>query len=217
VAPSRRKPDLKPDDTFHHVTGTDAPGMMDSAVRTNYPPGDLAMWIFILAELLVFAVFFSAYAFTRAHHVELFNTYQQTLDSNAAMINTLALITSSYFVMRAVAAIRQDRVQQCIRWIVAAILMGVLFIAIKSGEYAHHYANGVNLRTNTFYMFYLSLTFFHYMHVLMGMIILGAVAVKARNGSYSAREHTGVETGASYWHMVDIVWLILFPLVYIMR
>ena len=66
-------------------------------------------------------------------------------------------------------------------------------------------------------MFYLSLTFFHYMHVLMGMIILGAVAIKANNGSYSAREHTGVETGASYWHMVDIVWLILFPLVYIMR
>jgi len=186
-------------------------------VEKNYPPGDLAIWIFILAELLVFAVFFSAYAFTRAQHVELFNTYQQTLDTNAAMINTLALITSSYFVMRAVAAIRKNRQQQCVSWIVAAILMGVLFIVIKSGEYAHHYANGINLRTNTFYMFYLSLTFFHYMHVLMGMIILGAVAVKAHNGSYSAREHTGVETGASYWHMVDIVWLILFPLVYIMR
>ena len=186
-------------------------------MKHDYPPGDLAIWIFILAELLVFAVFFSAYAFTRAHHVELFNTYQRTLDTNAAMINTLALITSSYFVMRAVAAIREDKVKLCFRWTIAAILMGVLFIAIKSGEYAHHYANGVNLRTNTFYMFYLSLTFFHYMHVLMGMIILGAVAVKAGKGASSADDHTGVETGASYWHMVDIVWLILFPLVYIMR
>jgi nitric oxide reductase NorE protein len=191
--------------------------MTASGSTGNYPPGDLAIWIFILAELLVFAVFFTAYAFTRANHVELFNTYQQTLDTNAAMINTLALITSSYFVMRAVAAIRQDKVQHCVRWIVAAILMGVIFIAIKSGEYANHYAGGVNLRTNTFYMFYLSLTFFHYMHVLMGMVILGAVAVKAGNGHYSASEHTGVETGASYWHMVDIVWLLLFPLVYIMR
>jgi nitric oxide reductase NorE protein len=108
-------------------------------------------------------------------------------------------------------------VRQCIRWIVAAMMMGVLFIVIKSGEYTHHYEAGINLRTNTFYMFYLSLTFFHYMHVLMGMIILGAVAFKANNGGYSAREHTGVETGASYWHMVDIVWLVLFPLVYIMH
>jgi nitric oxide reductase NorE protein len=55
------------------------------------------------------------------------------------------------------------------------------------------------------------------MHVIMGMVILAAVALKARRGGYSASEHTGVETGASYWHMVDLVWLILFPLVYVMR
>ena len=191
--------------------------MKEPDTPRNHPPGDLAIWIFILAELLVFAVFFSAYAFTRANHVELFDTYQRTLNTNAALVNTLALITSSYFVMRAVAAIREDKAQHCIRWLLAAILMGVLFIAVKSGEYAHHYADGVNLRTNTFYMFYLSLTFFHFMHVLMGMVILGAVAVKARNGAYSAAEHTGVDTGASYWHMVDMVWLILFPLVYVMH
>lgn len=70
--------------------------------RKTYPPGDLAMWIFILAELLVFALFFAAYAFTRANNVELFNTYQRTLDTNSALINTLALITGSYFVVRAV-------------------------------------------------------------------------------------------------------------------
>jgi len=76
---------------------------------------------------------------------------------------------------------------------------------------------GVTLRTNDFYLFYISLTFFHFMHVIMGMVILAAVALKARRGGYSANEHTGVETGASYWHMVDLVWLILFPLVYVMH
>ena len=182
-----------------------------------YPPGDLALWIFILAELLVFAVFFSAYAFTRASHVELFNTYQLTLDTNSALINTLALITSSYFVMRAVAAIRADRSQRCFQWLLAAILMGFIFLVVKSGEYVHHYEQGVNIRTNLFYMFYLSLTFFHFMHVIMGMVILAAVAIKAKQGGYNANEHTGVESGASYWHMVDIVWLVLFPLIYIMR
>lgn len=182
-----------------------------------YPPGDLALWVFILAELLVFAVFFSAYAFTRAGHVELFNTFQQTLDTNAALVNTLALITSSYFVMRAVAAIREGRQQHSLRWLLAAMLMGFVFLGVKSGEYVHHFEHGINLRTNLFYMFYLSLTFFHFMHVIMGMIILAAVAFKMKQGAYSKEEHTGVESGASYWHMVDIVWLVLFPLVYIMH
>ncbi len=183
----------------------------------RYPPGDLAIWIFILAELLVFAVFFAAYAFTRMNNVELFNEYQLHLDREAALINTLALITSSYFVVRAVAAIRDDNNRLCVRWLSAALGMGGIFLLVKGSEYAHHFGQGINLSTNTFYMFYLSLTFFHFMHVIMGMVILAAVAVKAKNGDYSATQHTGVETGASYWHMVDLVWLILFPLVYVMR
>ncbi len=189
----------------------------DLALARRYPPGDLAIWIFILAELSVFAAFFAAYAFARMGNPELFDTYQATLDRGAALINTLALITSSYFVVRAVAAIRVDDPKGCVRWLVAAIAMGVLFIVVKSGEYAHHFGAGINLSTNTFYMFYLSLTFFHFMHVILGMVILAAVALKARAGGYSAAEHTGVETGASYWHMVDLVWLILFPLVYVMH
>ena len=187
------------------------------AGERRYPPGDLAIWIFILAELSVFAIFFAAYAFTRMGNPELFDTYQQTLDRRAALINTLALITSSYFVVRSVAAIRQDDSSGCVRWLLAALAMGLLFLVVKSAEYAHHLGQGINLSTNDFYMFYLSLTFFHFMHVILGMVILAAVALKARSGGYSAAEHTGVETGASYWHMVDLVWLILFPLVYVMR
>lgn len=186
-------------------------------VPARYPPGDLAIWIFILAELLVFAVFFAAYAFTRMNNVELFDQYQATLDRNSALINTLALITSSYFVVRAVAAVRADDARGCERWLWAAVGMGVIFLVVKGAEYAHHFGAGMTLSTNTFYMFYLSLTFFHFMHVILGMVILAAVAVKARRGGYSAAEHTGVETGASYWHMVDLVWLILFPLVYVMK
>ena len=102
-------------------------------------------------------------------------------------------------------------------WLLGALAMGALFLVVKILEYAHHFAQGVTLSTNTFYMFYLSLTFFHFMHVVLGMVILAAVALKAGRGGYSKEEHTGVETGASYWHMVDLVWLILFPLVYVMR
>ncbi len=180
-------------------------------------PGDLAIWIFILAELLVFGVLFLSYAFTRSGDVALFNASQLTLDRIGGAINTLALITSSYFVVRAVNAIRSDRADHCARWLIAAIGMGGLFLAVKTAEFTGKFAAGIGLSTNTFYMFYLSMTFFHYMHVILGMVILGYILWKTRNGGYSAAEHTGIESGASYWHMVDLVWIVLFPLVYVIR
>lgn len=190
-----------------------------SAIRSPQqgPPGDLAIWIFILAELLVFAVLFVVYAVARRNNIELFALHQLQLDRVAGLANTLLLITSSYFVVRAVAAIREGRARLCSHWLWAAFFLGALFLLIKGLEYQHHFSMGVTLRSNTFYLYYISLTFFHFMHVIMGMVILAAVALKARRGGYSEREHTGVETGASYWHMVDLVWLILFPLVYVMH
>ncbi len=196
---------------------TQSPALAVATERQDSPPGDLAIWIFIFAELVAFGVFFLAYAFTRANHVELFNHYQLHLDRTAGLINTLTLIISSWLVVRAVAAIRVGDSKGCVRWLWGAIALGGLFVVVKLSEYAVHIGDGITLSTNTFYMFYLSLTFFHFMHVLMGMVILAAVALKAARGGYSVEEHTGVETGASYWHMVDLVWLILFPLIYVMR
>lgn len=181
------------------------------------PPGDLAIWFFIFAELLAFGVFFVAYAFARAHNVELFNESQQHLNRLSGAINTLVLITSSYFMVRAVAAIKQGYSSLCARWIASAIGLGFVFLAIKMAEFHEKFSAGISLSTNTFYMFYLSLTLFHFMHVILGMVILAAVMVKAQRGGYSAANHTGVETGASYWHMVDLLWIILFPLVYVIR
>lgn len=180
-------------------------------------PGDFAIWIFILAEMLAFGLLFVAYAFARAGEVELFNASQATLDRTAGAINTLVLITSSYFIVRAVTAIRQGLSKICAAWLGGAFLLGGVFVAIKMMEYADKLADGITLSTNTFYMFYLSLTFFHFMHVLMGMIILAFVIAKAWRGGYSSRDYIGVETGASFWHMVDLLWIILFPLVYVIR
>jgi nitric oxide reductase NorE protein len=184
---------------------------------SRYPPGDLAVWIFILAELAVFAIFFAAYAFTRMQHVALFDQYQATLDRNAALFNTLALITASYFVVRAVAAIKEGRAVAARNWLWAAVATGGLFLLVKGMEYAHHLGQGIRLSTNTFYMFYLSLTFFHFMHVILGILVLMVLAMRTAAGRYSEKSHTDIESGASYWHMVDLVWLILFPLVYVMR
>lgn len=188
--------------------------------NTRHLPGDLAMWCFILAELLVFGVFFVVYAFTRANHVELFNASQLELDRTSGAINTVLLISSSYFVVRAVDAIRrggQSGGTGCARWLIAAMGCGGAFLVLKLAEFGVKVSAGISMSTNTFYMFYLFLGFFHFMHVVLGMVILAAIALKARRGGYSAADHAGVETGAAYWHMVDLVWIVLFPLIYILH
>lgn len=198
---------------------------MNTATVTTEPlleeprllPGDFAIWFFIFAELLVFGIAFVSYAVVRMQNVALFNQYQLTLNREFGAINTLLLITASYFVVRAVQAIRLDNIKGCIRWLYASLGCGIGFLLLKSVEYYDKFSEGINLSSNIFYMFYLSLTLFHFLHVILGMIILFAIAVKAQGGSYSAQNHIGVETGASYWHMVDLVWIILFPLVYIIR
>lgn len=180
-------------------------------------PGDLALWIFIFAEMLAFGVLFVAYAFDRAHHLALYNLCQQSLDKSSGLINTLVLITSSYAVVKAIEAIKVDRHQSCACWLMGACGLGCVFVCIKFAELMAKAEAGITLSTNSFYMFYLSLSFFHLMHVLMGIFILAAIAMKARRRGYSARSYVGVETGASFWHMVDFLWIILFPLVYIMH
>jgi nitric oxide reductase NorE protein len=180
-------------------------------------PGDLAIWFFIFMELLVFGIFFIVYAVMRLQNVELFNQYQLTLNRELGVANTLLLISSSYFVVRAIHSIRLNEVQRCIHWLYAALAGGASFLVLKSLEYSDKFEAGIGLGTNTFYMFYLSLTMFHFLHVVLGMLILFAIVIKAKRGAYSADNHIGIETGASYWHMVDLVWIILFPLVYIIR
>lgn len=180
-------------------------------------PGYLVIWAFILAEMLLFAALFASYAFTRADNVEMFNRYQQTLDRNAGAINTLLLVTGSWFAVLAVQAAHRDDSRVASRNIALGFLCGAGFLAIKVFEYAAKFGEGISLSTNTFYRFYISLTFFHFLHVILGMVILAILWVKTRQGAYGSHDAHGLESGAAYWHMVDLLWIVLFPLVYVMR
>lgn len=184
---------------------------------TRHLPGDLAIWFFILAELLAFGVFFVAYAFARTNDVELFNAEQVELNRNAGAINTALLLTSSYFVVRAVQSAGAGQGPRAAPWLAGAFACGAGFIVVKLFEYAEKLAAGVSLSSSTFHMFYLSLTFFHFMHVILGLIILAALWNNARMARYGPDNMNGLETGAAYWHMIDLVWLILFPLIYVMH
>lgn len=180
-------------------------------------PGDFAIWIVIFAELLVFGIFFISYAVVRVNNLEMFNHYQQTLNLETGVINTILLITASYFVVRSIHAIKNNRSQHCSRFLYAAVFCGTLFLLIKSFEFSEKFAAGIDMSTNTFYMFYLALTMFHYFHVVLGVLILIFVAYKAQQGYFNENNHSGIQTAGAYWHMVDLVWIILFPLIYLIR
>lgn len=180
-------------------------------------PGDRDVWIFIIAELLMFGAFFVAYIVNRAGEVELFNASQRTLDRNLGALNTLLLITSSWAVARAVRAARQDRQSTIPRYLALAIAIGVGFMIVKCFEYSAKFGAGTTMMTNTFYMFYFCLTMIHALHVIAGSIILAVMWNNARGGAYDPRRTKGLETGASYWHMVDLLWIFLFTLLYLLR
>ena len=179
--------------------------------------GDLAVWLIILAEMLAFCILFLSYAFARARDVALFNASQSTLDLHSGAINTVLLITGSWCVVRAVQAVRADASPAGARWLVAALVCGAGFVALKVSEFSAKADAGIDLSTNTFYMFYLLLTGFHFLHVVVAMLFLAILLVKTLQGAYGARDHHALESGAAFWHMVDLLWIVLFPLVYVMR
>ena len=179
--------------------------------------GDLAVWIFILAELLAFGVFFLAYSVTRSRHITLFDEFQTGLDRDAGAINTLLLISASALVVKATRAVRADDPRRGAGFLLGAMACGGGFLAVKSHEFAGHFAAGMELSSNMFAMFYLSLTGFHFLHVVLGMVVLAILWQQTRCGRYGSADAHGLESGAAYWHMVDLVWLILFPLVYVMH
>ncbi len=189
--------------------------------KLQYPSGDFSIWIIIYIELITFGLFFIGFAFSRKEQVEVFNSSQLLLDQRFGFVNTILLITSSYFVVKAVTIIKtintEESFQKASVYLLGAIGLGGIFLIIKIIEFSDKYSQGINLSTNSFFMFYFILTIFHFMHVILGMIILYNLYLNTKEGLYTKKEHRGLETGASYWHMVDLLWIVLFPLVYIIR
>lgn len=179
--------------------------------------GDLGVWLIILLELLTFAILFIAFAFARLGELEVFNTAQRTLDLHLGAVNTVLLITGSWCVASAVRAVRRDASKQGARWLVAALVCGVGFLILKLTEYADKLALGIDLSSNTFYMFYFILTGFHFLHVVVGVLALVYLWFKTQRGDYGSHDCHALETGGAFWHMVDLLWIVLFPLVYVMR
>lgn len=178
-------------------------------------PGDIAVWIFIFAELAVFGILFVGFAVARSLDPATFEAGRAVLHPLIGLLNTASLITASYLVATAVYQLRHRRAG--VQWrLWLAVAVSGIYIVGKLYEYVDLYGQGYNLSTNTFFMFYFFLTFFHFMHVILGQIILVVLAVKVGKGDYDGSDMNGMESGASYWHMVDLVWLVLFPMIYVL-
>lgn len=177
-------------------------------------PGDGHMWLMVLGDLIVFGLYFAIYMVFRALATEEFLAAQQQLNVTIGVVNTIVLVTSSWFIARSVIAVRAGDRHRAIRLTCVGGLCGLVFIAIKAYEWTHQITQG-NTNSNEFFSFYYVLTGVHLFHVGLGLLILGVMVRELRN---PRRARTSmVEQGATFWHMVDLLWVIIFALFYVMR
>jgi nitric oxide reductase NorE protein len=187
-----------------------------AGVLRRHLPGDLAMWFFILAELSVFAILIVVFAVTQAIKPQMFSESRLLLNTSTGLAMTLSLLTAGLFAALAQEQVRRSRPRHGAVFLLMALLAASVYVVLKLTEYRHLLASGLGMEHNTFFTLYWILTGFHFLHVLLGMVILGWLAERCRRGLYDASKRSGFESGVLYWHMVDLIWVMLFPLVYVL-
>nr|WP_251199458.1 cytochrome c oxidase subunit 3 family protein [Aromatoleum aromaticum] len=180
-------------------------------------PGNKAIWVGIYCEVTEFVLMFLVYFIARAHHPGSFSGGPAQLSLLAGTAYTVALLTSGYCVARGLVAMRRARRQACLRWLAAAFVIGAIYPLVKFFEVRWNLANGLDGDAGVFFVTYYYLTFNHLVHVFWGLLGLLWVMVRTGTGSYTAEEHDGLEAFACYWHTTDIIWLMIFPLFYMLR
>lgn len=179
--------------------------------------GDGIVWLLVLAELLTFGLLFASFAVARRLQPEVFAQGQAALNLSTGALNTLLLVAASWAAVRAVRAFEADRCDAGGHWLLGALAGAIGFLVVKSHEFAGKVAAGFDWATNAFTLLYTLLTGFHYLHVLVGAIVFAILWRQARSGAYGRNHHIGPASGAVFWHMVDLLWMVLFPLVYVIR
>jgi nitric oxide reductase NorE protein len=172
-------------------------------------PGDPMMWVLVVSELVAFGLFLGAFIVTRAVRPDVFASGQTALDVTLAGYNTIVLVASGWAAAKGAASARTGEDRFARRWLALAIALGGAFVTIKLVEYVHEIGGGIGLETSVFFTLYFLLTGFHLLHVCLGIVILAVVCRSA--------DPVHVETGTVFWHMVDLVWIVMFPIIYLMR
>lgn len=187
----------------------------------------VAMWLFLASEILLFAALFGLYFSYRAMYTA---DFAHAIGHNyiaIGTINTIVLLTAGFFVAWGVHTMRAGRSRSTAFMLALAVGLGLLFIALKFVEYGLHWREGLlpgsyyayapmpGYGARLFFTLYWFLTGLHLVHLAVGIAIMTWLMVRALRGTMTARRHTALELGALYWGMVDAIWVLLYPLLYV--
>ena len=187
----------------------------------------LGMWAFLVTEVMFFGGVFAGYTVYRASYFEAFAEGSRHLDLVLGTLNTAILIGSSLTMALAVQAAQRSRREAQVRFLLLTILLGLAFLGIKAVEYGHKFEQHLvpgrlftwpgPLASNVqlFFSFYFAMTGLHALHMVVGIGLLAWLTLQARRGRFSAAYYNPMEVSGLYWHFVDIVWIFLFPLLYL--
>ena len=187
----------------------------------------LGMWLFLVTEVLFFGGLFMAYALYRITYPEAYAECSTLMDWKLGALNTAVLLTSSLTMVLAVVAAEQGRTKALIRWLIVTIGFGAVFLIVKAFEYHHKFAEHLvpghsfthelthRNASQLFYSLYFAMTGLHAIHMVVGIGILSVIAWMAHKGKFSKTYSNPVEISGLYWHFVDLVWIFLFPFLYL--
>ncbi len=183
------------------------------------------MWLFLFTELLLFGVLFTTYAVFRAQHPEAFHRAHLELNRTLGTVNTILLITSSWWMALAVWAVREGRRRLGTWMLLGTFVLGYAFLINKAFEYhakVHHglfpgfsALEALPHGERMFFTLYFAMTGLHSLHVLAGLSLIGYLLMRRLNGGLYTEDATRVEVVGLYWHLVDLIWIYLFPLLYL--
>jgi cytochrome c oxidase subunit 3 len=187
----------------------------------------LGMWVFLLTEILLFGGLFVTYAVFRSWNPDMFYNAHKQLNITLGTINTVVLITSSVTVALAIRSIQLNRKRWTISLLATTLILAAVFLVIKYFEYSHKFHLGQlpgkfytfaglqGTNPHIFFSVYFAMTGLHGLHVLAGMIVISIMIVRTSRNNFSSEYYTPVELTGLYWHLVDMIWIYLFPLLYL--
>jgi nitric oxide reductase NorE protein len=180
-------------------------------------PGDSGVWVFIIADMGAFALFFLLFTVGRVGDPALYEESRQHLNATLGLLNTLILLTSSLFMVRAVEAARRDDRGGVSLNLALTMLIGSGFAVSKFVEYSAKADAGITLVTNEFFTYYFVFTGIHFLHFAIGILLLAMMLVRSRRETLDGKFLVWIESVGCYWHMVDLLWIMLFPMLYLLR
>ena len=180
-----------------------------------YPPGGILLWIIIFLELITFGAALIAMVYSSKENPEVFHDSRLVLNATYGMVNTILLLTSGFFMAVSVNEFKKNNKEKFRKYVLLAMLCGILFLGLKSVEYYEKIGAGFGITYNTFFTFYWMLTLFHVIHVIVGLVILSTLYFGTKNEK-STTTIEDIEASAAFWHMCDLIWILLFPIIYLL-